>query len=238
MRQLYIDCQMGVAGDMLLAALLELTENRTAFVMKLEQVGIPGLQVKFEKTEREGLRGTQLHISVEDDVDAGRTLTDVHEMIDGFSVSDKVKSDAKGVYKIIAEAEAVVHETDTEHVHFHEVGSLSAIADITGVCMVMEELDVDCVSASPIHVGSGTVKCAHGILPVPAPATARIVADLPTYRGDVFGELCTPTGAALIKYYADAFEQIPKKTVLKQGRGFGTKLFPNRMNGIGVTIFE
>lgn len=222
---------------MLLAALLELCDTPGEILENIEGMGIPNLQVKSEKTEREGLLGTQIHITVEDDIDAGRTLTDVHEIIDSLAVSDQVKKDVKGVYQIIAEAEAVVHETDLNHVHFHEVGALSAIADITGVCMVMETLAADKVIASPIHVGSGTVKCAHGVLPVPAPATARIVADLPTYSGDVLGELCTPTGAALVKYFADAFVQVPEGTAVKSGRGFGTKVFPGRINGIGVSIY-
>lgn len=236
MRELYIDCQMGVAGDMLLAALIELTENQTDFMERLKRMGIPGLQVSLEKCEREGLAGTQIHISVEDDGD-GRTLADVHYIIDCLDISERVKADAKGVYQIIAEAEAVVHEADLDHVHFHEVGSLGAIADITGVCMLIEELNVDRVVSSPIHVGSGTVKCAHGILPVPAPATARIVADLPTYSGDVIGELCTPTGAALVRFFADGFESMPQLSVVKAGRGFGTKIFPNRINGISATIY-
>ncbi len=237
MRNLYIDCQMGVAGDMLLAALLELYDSSGEILENIRGMGITNLKAEIEKTEREGLIGTQLHISVEDDIDAGRTLPDVHRIINGLSVSDKVKKDAKGVYQIIAAAEAVVHETDLDYVHFHEVGSLSAIADITGVCMVMEKLSVENVIASPIHVGSGTVTCAHGILPVPAPATARIVVDLPTYSGDVLGELCTPTGAALVKYFADEFGKMPEETVIKTGRGFGTKVFPGKVNGIGVTLY-
>lgn len=237
MKQLFIDCQMGVAGDMLLAALLELTEQPELFAMKLEQMGITGLRSIIEKTEREGLEGTQIHISVEDAGD-GRRLTDVYRVIDGLYVSDKVKTDAKNVYRIIAEAEAEVHETDIEHVHFHEVGSLNAITDITGVCMVMEALCVDHVTVSPIHVGSGMTRCAHGILPVPAPATARIVTNLPTYRGDVSGELCTPTGAALIKYFADEFRSMEGKIIGKSGRGFGTKKFPGRINGLHVILIE
>jgi len=238
MRDLYIDCQMGAAGDMLLAALLELCDHPGEILEKIRGMGIPSLQISLETCEREGRTGTQVHISLEDDVNAGRTLGNVYERIEGLMISDKVKTDAKAVYKIIAEAEALVHETDTEHVHFHEVGSLNAIVDITGVCMVMEALTVDRVTASPMHVGSGTVKCAHGLLPVPAPATAAILKGLPTYSCDIFGELCTPTGAALVRYFADAFGTMPEKTVLKQGRGFGTKIFPNRINGIGVTLYE
>ena len=237
MRQLYIDCQMGAAGDMLLAALLELCDSQVEILEKLRGMGIPGLEIFSEECEREGLAGTQIHISVEnDDIDAGRTLADVHEIIDGLTVSDQVKTDAKGVYLIIAEAESVVHKTDIQKVHFHEVGALSAIADITGVCMVMALLHVEQVIASPIHVGSGMVKCAHGVLPVPAPATAKILEGLPIYSGDVQGELCTPTGAALIRYFADRFGLMPELTAVKCGRGFGTKVFPGIINGIGVTL--
>ncbi len=238
MRQLYIDCQMGAAGDMLLAALLELTGHEEVFLQKLRNMGILGLNASGLKVEREGLQGTQIQISVEEAAEEGRTLADVHEIIDALDVSENVKSDAKGVYRIIAEAEALVHETDEAHVHFHEVGSLSAIADIVGVCMLMEDLHPDHVAVSPIHVGSGTVKCAHGLLPVPAPATAAILKGLPAYSGDVFGELCTPTGAALLRYFADDFDPIPEMTVMKSGRGFGTKVFPNRINGIQVMINE
>lgn len=228
---------MGVAGDMLLAALLELVDCPKEILKKIGGMGIPNLEISSEISDREGISGTQIHISVEDDITAGRTLDSVHRIIDSLDVSDQVKKDAKGVYQIIAAAEAVVHEADIDNVHFHEVGAFSAIADITGVCILMEELDIDQVIVSPIHVGSGTVKCAHGILPVPAPATARIVADLPIYSGDVIGELCTPTGAALIKYFADGFGPMSELTATKRGRGFGTKVFPGKINGIGTTLY-
>lgn len=237
MKTMYIDCQMGVAGDMLLAALLELIEDKHGFLEQMHRLGIPGFSVSCEKVVREGYEGTQAHVSVaQDDYLEGRSLADVHAIIDTLLVSDAVKQNAKGVYQIIAEAETVVHETDLEHVHFHEVGSLRAIADITGVCLLMDALKCEQIIASPIHAGCGTVRCSHGILPVPAPATARILQDMPYYGGEVQGELCTPTGAALLKYFVHHFDEMPKMTVSKVGRGFGTKVFPGRVNGIGVTL--
>ena len=237
MKILYIDCQMGAAGDMLLAALLDLFEDKDALLKKMNQLQIPGLSVSCEKVAREEISGTQIHIRVEEPERLkGRTLRDVQYIIDALQVSNAVKKDAKGVFQIIAEAEAIIHETDLDHVHFHEVGSLSAIADIVGTCLLMEELAVDQVVVSPIHVGHGTVRCVHGILPVPAPATAKILGNMPFYSGNVQGELCTPTGAALLKYFADAFGTTPKMTVEKKGRGMGTKIFPGQINGIGVLL--
>ncbi|MBR4019707.1 MAG: LarC family nickel insertion protein [Firmicutes bacterium] len=237
MKSLYLDLQMGVAGDMLLASLLELCDAPGEILENIRGMGIPGLQAMLEKTECEGMTGTRVHMDVTEPADS-RTLSDVHRIIESLQVSKRVKTDAKGVYRIIAEAEALVHETDAEHIHFHEVGALNAIADITGVCLLMEEIQPDDITVSPIHVGSGTVRCAHGVLPVPAPATAKILEGLPTYGGEVDGELCTPTGAALIRYFADEFGSIPEGTAAKTGRGFGTKVFPNRINGLKATIIE
>jgi len=237
MKTLYVDCQMGAAGDMLMAALLDILDDKEEFLKRMRNLGLSGVDASYIGTVREGHEGIQVHICAEDkDCADGRTLSDVHQIIDGLNASERVKADAKGVYQIIAEAEAVVHETETDLVHFHEVGARSAIADISGVCLLMEMLNPEHIIVSPIHVGSGTVKCAHGILPVPAPATAKIVEHIPYYSGDVQGELCTPTGAALLRYFADEFGNCPDICDEKRGRGFGTKLFPGRPNGL-VTIF-
>ena len=131
-----------------------------------------------------------------------------------------------GVYRLIAEAESHAHGKPVEEIHFHEVGTLDAVADVTAVCLLLEELAPEQVVCSPIHVGSGQVRCAHGILPVPAPATAHILREVPTYGGSVRGELCTPTGAALLKTLADSFRPMPAGRVLGCGYGCGTKDFP------------
>jgi uncharacterized protein (TIGR00299 family) protein len=131
-----------------------------------------------------------------------------------------------GVYSEIAEAESHVHGVSVSEIHFHEVGSLDALADITAVCLMLRELDVDKIICSPIHVGSGTVRCAHGILPVPAPATAHILRDVPIYGGAISGELCTPTGAALLKHFVTEFGDMPVMKVSAIGYGMGKKDFP------------
>lgn len=152
-------------------------------------------------------------------------MKDIEEIINGLNVSDKVKKDAMSVYALIAEAESSAHGKPVTEIHFHEVGTMDAIADITMVCMLMEEINADRIIASDIHVGSGHVHCAHGILPVPAPATAYILKGIPYGAGNARGELLTPTGAALLKHFVTSFEKMPEMTVDKIGYGMGKKDF-------------
>ena len=150
-----------------------------------------------------------------------------HIVNDHIKVNDKVRKDILAVYQTIAEAESKVHNTTVDQIHFHEVGTMDAIADVTAVCYLIDRLGVDEIYASPIHVGMGTVKCAHGILPVPAPATAEILKDVPIYsREEINGELSTPTGAALLKHFVKEFKPLPVLKVSKIGYGMGTKDFP------------
>ena len=137
-----------------------------------------------------------------------------------------MQKDILAVYQIIAEAESQVHGVPMTDIHFHEVGTMDAVADVAAVCMLMNELKPERVVASPVHVGSGQVKCAHGILPVPAPATALILQDVPIYSGEIKGELCTPTGAALLKYFVNEFGQMPVMKTTAIGYGMGKKDFP------------
>lgn len=146
-------------------------------------------------------------------------------MIASLHVSERVKEDAKNIYKLIAEAESTVHGTTMADIHFHEVGTMDAVADVVAVSMLMERLAPEKVLASAVHVGSGKVRCAHGILPVPAPATALLLRDIPIYGGRIEGELCTPTGAALLKYFVSSFGNMPQMRVSKIGYGMGTKDF-------------
>ena len=152
-------------------------------------------------------------------------MAEIRSLIAELAVSETVKEKALAVYQSIAEAESKVHGAEVDQIHFHEVGSMDAVADVTAVCLLMELLAPEQVIVSPIHVGSGTVLCAHGRLPVPAPATALILEGMPIYGGSVQGELCTPTGAALLKTFADGFGPMPPMTVAKTGYGMGTKDF-------------
>ena len=152
-------------------------------------------------------------------------MSDIENIINGLNVSDKVKADALAVYGLIAEAESKAHGKPVTDIHFHEVGTMDAVADIVGVCVLLEQIGADKIVVSPLATGFGQVRCAHGILPVPAPATASIIEGIPTYSGDVEGELLTPTGAALLKHFADSFGTRPVMAIEKTGYGMGRKDF-------------
>ena len=152
-------------------------------------------------------------------------MSDIENIINGLNVSDKVKADALAVYGLIAEAESRAHGKPVTDIHFHEVGTMDAVADIAGVCVLLEQIAPDRIIVSPLATGYGQVRCAHGILPVPAPATASIIEGIPTYSGDVEGELLTPTGAALLRHFAGSFGPRPVMTIEKTGYGMGRKDF-------------
>ena len=252
MRTLYLDCGMGAAGDMLTAALLELLPDPDAFVAEFNALGIPGVVMSREQSTKCGITGTHVSIAVngveedehlhdhhthhheepehrhEHDHRHGNnhsSLGDVSHILSHLALPEAVGQDVLAVYNRIAQAESHAHGVPVEQIHFHEVGTMDAIADVTAVCLLMERLAPEQVVVSPIHVGSGQVHCAHGILPVPAPATAFILRDVPIYGGKVQGELCTPTGAALLKHFATRFGDMPVMSVSATGYGMGKKDF-------------
>lgn len=159
----------------------------------------------------------------------------VKHIIEELEIDNDVKTNAVKVYEIIGNAEAHVHNSTLENIHFHEVGSLDAMADVVGCCLLFHYLKPDRIICSPIHVGNGTVKCAHGILPVPAPATAEILKGIPYYTGNINSELCTPTGAAILKYFADSFSDMPPMAIQNIGYGIGNKQF-DTANAVRVFI--
>ena len=152
-------------------------------------------------------------------------MSDIRNIVSAIPVSEKVKSDILAVYSLIAEAESHVHGVPAEQIHFHEVGTMDAVADVTAVCLAIDRLSPDRIIASPVHVGSGHVHCMHGILPVPAPATEYILRGVPIYSGHISGELCTPTGAALLKHFASEFGAMPVMRAERTGYGMGKKNF-------------
>mgnify|MGYP002801210882 FL=1 len=289
MKTLYLECNMGAAGDMLTAALLDLLpeERQREFLRVMN--AIPGVQVSAEPAARCGVRG--LHMTVlahgteehshdvpcagpdgahahahdhgHEDAHAGHhdhgqdhahdhdhehehdhehdhehghdhshphghrhaSLADIRAIVEGLPVPQPVKEKTMEVYGLIAQAEAHAHGQPVELVHFHEVGALDAVADVTAVCLLLDWLAPDRIAASPVNLGGGQVRCAHGVLPVPAPATAWLVQGIPCYGGSVQAELCTPTGAALLRTFASSFGPMPAMTVEKVGVGAGNKEF-------------
>lgn len=237
MKTLYFECNMGAAGDMLMASLMEFLDEPQGFIERFNKLGIPNITLKAEKSQKCGITGTHVHVLVDGEEENEHmhdhhhehhhhtSMADIEHIISHLDVSDTVRDNAIAVYKLIAEAESHAHGHAIEQIHFHEVGTMDAVADVVGVCMLIDEIKLDKILASPVHVGSGQVKCAHGVLPVPAPATAYILRDTPIYGGGVEGELCTPTGAALLKHFADEFSPMPVMRVKKIGYGMGTKDF-------------
>ena len=243
MKTLYLDCGMGAAGDMLTAALLELIPDRDAFVEELNALGIPGIHFLAQKCEKCGILGTHMTVTIHGEEEGSDhphhhgSMADIRGIVSGLPLPTMVKLDILSVYEEIAQAESQVHGVPMEHIHFHEVGTMDAIADITAVCLLLHRLAPDKVVASPVHVGSGQVRCAHGILPVPAPATAYLLRGIPIYGGEITGELCTPTGAALLKYFATEFGPMPVIRVQAMGYGMGKKDFP-RANCVRAMLGE
>lgn len=253
MKTLYLECKMGAAGDMLMAALYELLseEQKKTFLDAMNGLGLPGVEVAPVAARTGGVAGTHMRVTVhgqeEHDHDHHEhghnhhhghedyhehehhhhhaTPGHIGELIDGLSLPREVREQARQVYDAIAQAEAQAHGCDVGDVHFHEVGALDAVADVTGVCLALHLLSPDVITASPVHVGSGTVKCAHGVMPVPAPATANLLRGVPSYGGEIRGELCTPTGAALLKTFVQSFGPMPAMVTEQIGYGVGSKEF-------------
>ncbi len=231
MKTLYFECNMGAAGDMLMAALLELHSNPADFLNRLNNIGIPDTNITAEPSIKCGIKGNRITVTINGEKEEGHhhhhhsNFHTTQHLIEHLNISEAVRKNALAVYKLIAEAESEVHGVPVNQIHFHEVGEMDAIADIVGVCMLIEELAPELILASPVNVGSGQVKCAHGILPVPAPATALILQNIPIYSDDTNGELCTPTGAALLKYFVKEFCKMPVMKVARLGYGMGKKDF-------------
>ena len=231
MKTLYIDCAMGCAGDMLTAALLELHPDKDDFLLRMN-AALGGKAALSAKPDRKcGVIGTHVTVLINGDEEGEperhhhnhTSIAEITEFIDTVPLADEVKRNAKAVYSLITEAESTVHGRPIENIHFHEVGSLDALADVLSVCELMHELAPEKVLASSVNVGSGFVKCAHGVLPVPAPATELILRGVPIYSGQIKSELCTPTGAALLKHFAEAFVPMPALRVERVGYGTGKK---------------
>ena len=268
MKTIYLDLQMGAAGDMLSAALFELLDEKQKeqFLKQINDAGIHGVSVSSQPSVKCGITGTHFTVLVEGEEEGEHehhhdheheehhhehsheheehhhhhhehdhdhehahhhhtSLHDIEHLVEHLKVSDFVKKNVLEVYNLIAQAESHAHGKPVTDIHFHEVGTMDAVADITSVCMLIEMLGAEKILASPVNVGSGQVHCAHGILPVPAPATAFILQGIPMYSNQIKGELCTPTGAALLKHSVYDFVQMPALTVSAIGYGMGKKDF-------------
>ena len=241
MKTLYLECKMGAAGDMLTAALLELHPDPEDFLRRFNACGLPKVRTRLEPMVKCGVKGSHAVVEIDGEEEQPdgeghahhhhRHLPEIEEILAKVNAGEAAKRDALAVYRLLAEAESKVHGVPVEQIHFHEVGELDAIADVLAVSMLLEELAPEKIVASPVHVGGGFVRCAHGRLPVPAPATAELLRDIPMYTGDILSELCTPTGAALLRHFCASFGPMPAMRVEAVGCGMGKKDFP-RLNAV------
>ena len=235
MKTLYLDCGMGAAGDMLTAALAGLTEEPGKALEELNRAFKGRAVLSLSRDRKGGLEGLHCTVSIDGDTEEQEehahhhhhaSLSEVEAFIGSLELPEAVITDALAVFRLIAGAEAKVHGQTMENIHFHELGTLDAMADVVAVCTLMHTIKPDRVEASPVHVGSGTVRTAHGELSVPAPATAELLKGVPIFSGEIRGELCTPTGAALLKYYVHSFGNMPAMRISNIGIGTGTREFP------------
>jgi pyridinium-3,5-bisthiocarboxylic acid mononucleotide nickel chelatase len=234
MKLCYIDAFSGIAGDMTVGALLDAGADFPALEAALASLGT-GAAVRAEKTKRKGITATKFHVDGGEQK-AHRHLHHITKMIDSAQLPERAKQMSHAVFQKLAEAEAKVHGTGIEKVHFHEVGAVDSICDIVGACFCLDNLGVESIAASAINTGSGTVKTEHGILPVPAPATAELLAGKPIYARGPEMELTTPTGAAILATLAAQFGPMPPMTITAAGYGAGDRDFPEQANVVRVLI--
>lgn len=245
MNILYFDCGMGAAGDMLTAALFDLLDDKSKkeTLETISNIMPEKVKVSLSSSVKCGITGSHFTVKIDGEEEISddyghehhehehhhhhshSSLGDIKEIVASLSVPDKVKNDVVSIYELIADAEAHVHGTTPSDIHFHEVGTIDAVIDITSVCLLINKLAPEKIICSPIHVGAGKVRCAHGVLPVPAPATAHILRGIPVYGGKIQGELCTPTGAAILKHFVSEFGDMPVMAFDAVGYGMGNKDF-------------
>ena len=232
----YLDAFSGISGDMLVGALADAGADRQAIVDAIAALET-GAVVSFEKVKRCGIAATKYHVDVQEH-HAHRHLAHIVRMIERAAIPERAREKAIAVFRRLGEAEAEVHQVAIEKIHFHEVGAADSIADIVGACVGFESLAVDTVVCSPLNLGSGTVKTEHGILPVPAPATARLLEGAPVYSRGPAMELTTPTGAAVAVTLAKSFGVLPALRVARTGYGAGGYDFPEQANVLRVIVGE
>jgi len=265
---LYLECNMGAAGDMLMAALAQLCPDSGKFMEKMNDIGLKNTVIRAKKVEKQGIVGNSIDVIIDGVTEeehhhhehehhdhhhhcdhdhehdhAHSSLGDITALIRSLNIPESVKEKSLEVYSLLAQAESHAHGKPVGDIHFHEVGTLDAVCDIVGCCLALDMISPDRVIVSPVHLGFGSVKCRHGILPVPAPATAYILRGVPVYGGEIKGELCTPTGAAILKTFAHSFGSMPAMSIEKIGYGMGKKNFAQlncvrAFAGTGITVAE
>lgn len=223
MRLAYFDCFSGISGDMCLGALVSAGVDFEALRDELLKLPVEGYDIRQEMVKRNGISAVNIYVDLLETNQPERRLAGIEQIIDGSSLPEDVKLKSKEVFHRLARAEAAVHDTTPDHIHFHEVGAVDAIVDVVGTVLGLRLLEVEKVYASPLPMGKGFIQCMHGIIPSPAPATLELLTNVPIYGAGIECEMVTPTGAALISTLADEFTGFPAMTISKVGYGSGKK---------------
>ncbi len=235
MKTLYFDCFAGASGDMILGAMVAAGVDPDSLRAQLSTLPVTGFAVNFETVNRSGLSATYARVETAHE-HKHRHLSDIKKIIEGSGLSDLVKQRAVQIFTRLAEAEARVHNEPVDHVHFHEVGALDAIVDVVGAAICFDALKIDRFVCSPLHVGSGMVKMAHGQFPIPPPAVTELLKGVPFYATEIKGELLTPTGAAIITTVCNEYGPIPQMTTEATGYGAGTREYQDFPNVLRLMI--
>ena len=235
MKTLYFDCFAGASGDMILGAMVAAGVEPDYLRAQLSLLSVSGFDIHFEKVNRSGLSATYARVETAHE-HKHRHLSDIKQIIEASALSASVKNRAVQIFMRLAEAEARVHNEPVEHVHFHEVGALDAIVDVVGAAICFDALQIERFICSPLHVGSGFVKMAHGQFPVPPPAVTELLKGVPFYATDIKGELLTPTGAAIITTVCSEYGPIPRMTTERNGYGAGTREYQDFPNVLRVLV--
>ncbi|MBK9316227.1 MAG: nickel pincer cofactor biosynthesis protein LarC [Acidobacteria bacterium] len=247
-KTLYLDCFSGASGDMLVGAMLDCGLEFDFLKDELAKLGVSGYDLSLTRVDRSGISSSKFDVHLHHDHSHDhhhghhhhhhehRGLTEIKRIIGESHLSDAVKERSLTIFQRIGEAESKIHNVPIETVHFHEVGAIDSIVDIIGASIGIEALGIEQIFSSPLHVGAGTFTCAHGTYPVPGPATAEILRDVPIYSGEIQGELVTPTGAAIIATMAAGYGPMPMMRVDRVGYGAGTREYPKFPNVLRVIL--
>ncbi|NIS61543.1 MAG: nickel pincer cofactor biosynthesis protein LarC [Proteobacteria bacterium] len=223
MRIAYFDCFSGISGNMILGALLDLGVSKDVLVESLAGLGLEPFEIQTSIQKKGFIRGTHVAVKAKSPPTHERSFREIRELIQMSRLSDKIKQESVEAFRRLAEAEGKIHGQDPEEVHFHEVGALDSIVDIVGSFVAIEALKIEAVYASRLPLGTGTVECRHGTLPVPAPATVELLRGVPVFDAQIQSELVTPTGAAWITTLARNFGRFPEMEIERVGYGVGDR---------------
>jgi uncharacterized protein (TIGR00299 family) protein len=240
-RVIYFDCFSGISGDMILGSLVDLGVDVKLIRKELKKINLKGYKLTSHQIKRNGIMGTKVNVVIDPSIqkrNQARSFTDIKKLIVKSSLSENVKTDSIEIFRRIGTVEAKIHGTSLDKIHFHEIGAIDSIVDIVGGAICMSLLNIDIVFSSALNTGEGLINCEHGTIPIPAPATLKLLEGIPCYSSGTKNELTTPTGAAFIGYYGSKFGSLPKMNIMKSGYGAGSHEIKEIPNLLRVVLGE